>query len=226
MYNSFGVMDRQYSTDIAADTAQNTLQNTLQNTGGNTADAACAVDARAIESLCHKDRRFLRKAELVRAFGKAVRNDLLIHPWKLFFLVAPIAPPLSGMLTVMLTALHFQLGLTAHARTQKAIIKDGFSRPVDGGVYAPFVKAAPTNLCAQAQPAALDRWAVTTHLYYQGMNELYGMSIHYCQSLRRVFGVKAGLRYMERQQTRVQGKMALNLEKHTNTAPCCSTPQP
>lgn len=157
------------------------------------------------------DRRFLKKIELTRAFGKAVRNDLVVHPWKLFFLAAPIAPPLSGTVTVILTAIHIALGLTRHARTQRAIVTDAIKKPLDTAPFVAFVNP-------QDDTPKLDRGTLFKHVYYQTMAEMYGMGVHYGTGVRRRLGVSIGIGYMERQQVRMQDGMVRTRNKYAPKA--------
>lgn len=182
------------------------------------------------------DARFLRGIEVAKAFGQATKNDLLVHPWKLFFLVTPFAPPVTGMITVILTAMHISLGLTQHARTQRKVVTDSFKTPLSAEDYSDFLhhaeeEKAPGQLeetkpentkqenaqddASNSAPAPrrIMRKAIFWDTYYKSWFELYDMSRQYGEKMKSVWGAKTTLRYIFNRQVRALEKIQKNVQE-------------
>lgn len=169
-------------------------------------------DASTPIALSKSDMRYLRRVELMKAFAQATRNDLAVHPWKLFFLVFPFLPPFTGVLTVGLTALHFKLGLTSHARAQRAIMAQGARKEIDLKEYESFLIHDSEEEQRSSHPShiqkipKLDRKRLQNALYYQTMIWSYERALDYAPYARKMWGGGSSMRFLERRHITTKNK--------------------
>jgi hypothetical protein len=129
-------------------------------------------------------RRSLRLVSVFNACARVMKEDVKVHPWKLFFYILPI-PPFGAVAVAAGTMLHIALGFTKTARGYRKQIVEASRKPLDLNSFAVFMSARKADPKKKKdKPHLAVNWASlrNSHFYYMQV-ELLNLGIDWSSQL-------------------------------------------